>query len=237
MIKSKYKFNKILLKISGELLHANEEVSSNLGKFLDSIKKLSDNGMKIGIVIGGGNILRGADSLKIKNRVSADHIGMLATMINGLTLKEYLENLGIKAKVFSVVKCDKIVEEYIFPRVMKYIENGYVTIFVGGTSNPYFSTDTAAVLKAVEIKADILLKATKVNGVFDKDPIKNKMAKKLDKISYSDYLIKDLKVMDQTAVTLAKENNLLINVFDFYEKDSLLKAVNGEKIGSLIIKD
>ena len=237
MDQEKFYYKNVLLKISGEFLETNDKTSLHLDKIIQNINELTKKSVKVSIVVGGGNILRGASSKRIKDRVVADHIGMLATMINAITLEEILKKNGIKAVSLASVKCDKFIEEYTYKKGKKYLEDGYVIIFSAGTGNPYFTTDTSAVLKAIEMKAEILFKATKVNGVFDKDPKKYKDAKKIDKITYNEYLEKNLQVMDQSAISLAKENILPIRIFDFFEDGSLLKATNNEKIGSYIFKE
>jgi uridylate kinase len=224
---------RILLKVSGEALINHEK-----GSFCEAVALILKDAIlkkkQIGLVIGGGNIIRGLHVQGKMERNTADHIGMLATLINALSFKEVLEKIVCPVKVFSAIKCDQIVEKYFWKKADDYLNNGYLVILAGGTSNPYFSTDSAAALRACELKADILLKATKVDGVYDKDPHLFSDARKLDIISYFEYLQRRLKVMDMTAVSLCMENNLPIKVFDLFSSEGLKRALLGETVGSLI---
>lgn len=231
-------FKRILLKLSGEALAANlgfgvdqeriHEIAAELGE----VRKL---GVQIAIVVGGGNFFRGvADQAKEMDRVSADHMGMLATVINGLALQDALEKQGIFTRVQSAIEMNQVAEPFIRRRAIRHLEKGRIVIFAGGTGNPYFSTDTAASLRAMEIKADAILKATKVDGIYDADPMKVKDAKKITQITYLDVLKQGLRVMDATAISLCQENNLPIIVFNLNHRGNIRKVVLGEKIGSLV---
>lgn len=232
------KFKRVLLKLSGESLMGEQGfgISSEvLDFFSEEIKKVHSIGVQMGIVIGGGNIYRGlsASSQGI-DRATGDQMGMLATMINSLALQNALEKKGIYTRLMSALKMDEIAEPYIRRRAIRHIEKGRVVIFGAGTGHPYFSTDTAASLRAVEIKADIILKGTRVNGVYDSDPEKNPQAIMYQNISYLDILRNNLRVMDLTSVSLCQENNLPMMVFNMDQPDNLLKLVTGENIGTLI---
>jgi uridylate kinase len=231
-------FKRILLKLSGEALAANQEFGLDQNRIheiaaeLGEVRKL---GVQIAIVVGGGNFFRGvADQAKEMDRVSADHMGMLATVINALALQDALEKHGVFTRVQSAIEMNQVAEPFIRRRAIRHLEKGRVVIFAGGTGNPYFSTDTAASLRAMEIKADAILKATKVDGIYDADPMKVKDAKKFDVISYMDVLRLGLKVMDSTAISLCKDNNLPIIVFNLNEHGNIRRVVTGEKIGSMV---
>ena len=200
-----------------------------------TIKEVYEQGVQIGIVIGGGNIFRGsqADAFGFA-RTPADQIGMLATTINGLVLQQSFQAVGVESHVMSALNTDSIVEPYIWSHAMHSLDKGQIVIFVGGTGNPYFTTDTAAALRGAEIKAEILLKATKVNGIYDVDPMINSNAKKHSHLTYSEVLSKNLKVMDLTAIALCRENQIPICVFNLFEKGAMLKAVCGKEVGSLV---
>ena len=206
-----------------------------LNFFADEVKKVHDIGVELGIVIGGGNIYRGlsAGDQGI-DRVTGDHMGMLATVINALALQNAIENKKIHTRLLSALHMQEIAEPYIRRRAMRHLEKGRVIILGAGTGHPYFSTDTAASLRAVEIEADVIIKGTRVDGVYDSDPEKNSKAFKFDKISYLDILKKNLRVMDLTAVSLCQENNLPLVVFNMNAPDNLLKLVTGEKIGTVV---
>ncbi len=200
-----------------------------------SIQETSALGVQIGIVMGGGNIFRGVQSSSFGfHRVSADQMGMLATMINGMALQETFLACGIKARIMSAVECPSFMDRFRVSEAHHFLEEGGIPLFVGGTGHPYFTTDTAAALRASEIQADILFKATKVDGVFDKDPLKHTDAKLYRRLSYRDALGAQLNIMDATALALCRENKMRICVFNFFEKNALLKAVTGADIGSLI---
>lgn len=232
-------YRRVLVKLSGESLMGDQNfgVEHTACKHIaESIKRLYDESLAIGIVIGGGNIFRGnqAESFGFK-RTPADHIGMLGTVINGLILQQSLSTIGCKAVVMNAFECDGMVENYNWNKAMEYLEEGKIVIFVGGTSNPYFTTDTAAALRASEINAEVLLKATKVDGIYDKDPLKHSDAQKFPELSYSDVFTKQLNVMDATAIALCRENQIPIYVFNLFEKDAMHKAVFKREGGSLVM--
>ena len=235
---NKVKYNRVLLKLSGESLEGNQGfgISSEvLDFFADEIKKVHDAGVQLGIVIGGGNIYRGLSASKQGiDRATGDQMGMLATMINSLALQNAIEKKGIHTRLMSAIKMEEIAEPYIRRRAIRHLEKGRVVILGAGTGHPYFSTDTAASLRAVEIGADIIVKGTRVDGVYDSDPEKNTEAVKFEKISYLDILTKDLRVMDLTAVSLCQENNLPMMVFNMDIPGNLLKLVMGETVGTSI---
>jgi len=235
------KYNRIILKLSGESLMGNTNHGIDpkmLDFFSDEIKKIHGLGVEIGIVIGGGNIYRGLNAADQGiGRVTGDQMGMLATMINSLALQNALEKKGIFTRLTSAIKMEEIAEPYIRRRIIRHLEKGRVVVFGAGTGHPYFSTDTAASLRAVEIKADAIFKGTRVDGVYDSDPEKNPDAHKFDKISYFDVLQKNLRVMDLTSISLCQENKLPIIVFNMNVKDNLIKVINGEKIGTAVGND
>jgi uridylate kinase len=237
-LKQEPKFKRVLLKLSGEALMGEQSfgISPDMIKFVaDEIASVYNMGVEIGIVIGGGNIFRGISASTYgMNRASADHMGMLATVINSIALQNALENLNIQTRVQSAIVMTTVAEPYILKRAVKHIEKKRVVIFGAGTGSPYFTTDTAAVLRANEICADILLKATKVDGVYDLDPEKNKDAKFIDKIDYIEVVKKNLKVMDMTAVSLAMDNKLPMVVFNLKKEGNLKKIICGEHIGTII---
>jgi uridylate kinase len=235
---SKLKYKRVLLKLSGESLMGDKGFGIDhkvLLFFSDEIKKVIDNGLQLGIVIGGGNIYRGlsANDQEI-DRVTGDQMGMLATIINSLALQNAVEKKGIYTRLMSSIKMEEIAEPYIRRRALRHLEKDRVVIFCGGTGHPYFSTDTAASLRAVEIQADAIIKGTRVDGVYDSDPEKNPSAFKFDKITYLDILKKNLKVMDLTAVSLCQENNLPMVVFNMDKPGNLLRVVRGETVGTVI---
>ncbi len=209
--------------------------SNRLAEYAEEIKEIVDLGIEVAIVIGGGNIFRGlAGASAGMDRVQGDHMGMLATIINGLALQSALENENINTRLQSAIQINEVAEPFIRRRAMRHLEKGRVVIFGGGTGNPYFTTDSAAVLRAIEIEADVILKGTRVDGIYSSDPEKNKDATKFDTISFKDVLSKGLKVMDTTAFTLSQENELPIIVFDMNKKGNLLKIVSGESIGTVV---
>ncbi len=234
------KYKRILLKLSGEALAGDKGAGicpEILGTLSREIKGLSEMGVELALVLGGGNIHRGVSGATIgMDRTTSDHMGMLATVINSLALQDSLERLGIKTRVLSAIEMQKIAEPYIRRRAARHLEKGRVVIFAAGTGNPYFTTDTAAALRANEIDADVILKATKVDGVYDSDPAKNKKAKKYDQLDYLEVLNKDLKVMDSTAISLCKDNEIDIIIFNVFEAGNIQKVVIGDKIGSLVTK-
>lgn len=203
--------------------------------YATEIKSVIEQGIEVAVVIGGGNIFRGvAGASKGMDRVQADHMGMLATVINGLALQSACEDAGIQTRLQSAIKINEVAEPFIRRKAMRHLQKGRVVIFGGGTGNPYFTTDSAAVLRAIEIEADVILKGTRVDGIYTEDPEKNSAATKFDFISFDDVLRKGLRVMDTTAFTLSQENNLPIIVFDMNKPGNLLKVVSGEKIGTKV---
>ncbi len=230
------KYRRILLKISGESLAGDNPSGINhevLNEICESIKKCVELGVEIGIVVGGGNFWRGRTSDKM-DRTRADHMGMLATMINSLALCDALEQLDVSVRVQSSISMQQIAETYIRNRAVRHLEKGRVVIFGGGTGNPFFSTDTAASLRAAEIGVDVILKASLVNGIYDSDPHKNPDAKKFDELEFSDIFTKELGVMDGTAATMCRENNIPILVFSIKDPQNIVRAVLGEKIGTIV---
>lgn len=231
-------YKRILLKLSGEALMGKKQYgidSDRLTEYAIEIKEVVEKGIEVAIVIGGGNIFRGvAGAATGMDRVQGDHMGMLATVINGLALQSALENQGVQTRLQSAIKINEVAEPFIRRRAMRHLEKGRVVIFGGGTGNPYFTTDSAAVLRAIEIEADVILKGTRVDGIYTSDPEKDKTATKFDSISFADVLLKGLKVMDTTAFTLSQENELPIIVFDMNKKGNLLKIIDGQNIGTVV---
>jgi uridylate kinase len=231
-------FKRILLKLSGEALAAKQGFGVDPFRIHEIAAELADVktiGVDIAIVVGGGNFFRGvAAQAKEMDRVSADHMGMLATVINALALQDALEKQGVFTRVQSAIEMNQVAEPFIRRRAMRHLEKGRVVIFAGGTGNPYFSTDTAASLRAMEIKADAILKATKVDGIYDADPMLVKDANKFSEITYMEVLRRGLKVMDSTAISMCKDNNLPIIIFNLNERGNIRKVISGEKIGSLV---
>ena len=231
-------YNRILLKLSGESLLGKQPfgIDPDVANFITKeIKSLSNLNIQIGIVVGGGNIFRGLEAgSKGIDRTSADYMGMLATVINSLALQSALERCGIPTRVQTSIEMREIAEPFIQRRAMRHLEKGRIVIFAGGTGNPYFTTDTAASLRAMEIKADVIMKATKVDGVYDCDPVKNRTAVMFKNISYIDVLTKNLKVMDATAISLCRDNLLPIIVFNLQKKGNIRRAVCGQKIGTYV---
>jgi len=206
-----------------------------IAEYAEEIKEVVDKGIQVAIVIGGGNIFRGlAGAATGMDRVQGDHMGMLATVINGLALQSALEIIGVQTRLQSAIKINEVAEPFIRRRAMRHLEKGRVVIFGGGTGNPYFTTDSAAVLRAIEVEADVILKGTRVDGIYTSDPEKDKTATKFDSISFADVLLKGLKVMDTTAFTLSQENELPIVVFDMNTQGNLLKIVDGQNIGTVV---
>ncbi len=231
-------YKRVLLKLSGEALMGNRQYGidpERLKDYAKEIKTLVDKGVEVAIVIGGGNIFRGvAGASKGMDRVQGDHMGMLATVINGLALQSACENSGIQTRLQSAIKINEVAEPFIRRKAMRHLEKGRVVIFGGGTGNPYFTTDSAAVLRAIEIEADVILKGTRVDGIYTEDPEQNQNATKFDFITFEDVLKKGLKVMDTTAFTLSQENELPIIVFDMNTRGNLFKVVSGENIGTKV---
>ena len=231
-------FKRILLKLSGEALmgdrtHGIDPVRIN--EYAEEIKQIYDQKIEIAIVIGGGNIFRGVSgSSQGIDRVQADYMGMLATVINGLALQSALENVGVPTRLQTALKIEAVAEPYIKRKAVRHLEKNRVVIFSAGTGNPFFTTDSAAVLRAVEINADVILKGTRVDGIYNEDPEKNKEAVKFDTLSFEEVLKKGLKIMDTTAFTLSQENKLPIIVFDMNTKGNLVRVVRGENIGTKV---
>ncbi|AEW85476.1 UMP kinase [Flavobacterium columnare] len=232
------KYKRILLKLSGEALMGERQYGiepKRLAEYAEEIKKIHDLGVEIAIVIGGGNIFRGvAGASNGMDRVQGDYMGMLATIINGMALQSALEEKGMLTRLQTALKIEAIAEPYIKRRAVRHLEKGRIVIFGAGTGNPYFTTDTAAVLRGIEVDADVILKGTRVDGVYNADPEKNPDAVKFDCISFNDVLAKGLNVMDTTAFTLSQENKLPIIVFDMNKEGNLLKICQGENIGTVV---
>ena len=230
------KYKRILLKLSGEAMAGSNGQGLDFDTVLricGAVKKCADMGVQIGIVVGGGNFWRGRSSGKM-DRTRADHMGMLATTINALALADALEQLDCDVRVQTAIAMNQVAEPYIRNRAMRHLEKGRVVIFGCGTGNPFFSTDTASALRAAEIEADILFQASMVDGVYDSDPKKNPDAVKFDRLSFLDVLNKDLKVMDSTAATLCKDNEIPILVFNLEDPENIVRAVRGETIGTIV---
>src|SRR5512146_3213826 len=234
-------YKRVLLKLSGEALAADLGFgvdSTRIHEIAGEIQEVQGLGVELASVVGGGNFFRGvADQARDMDRVSADHMGMLATVINALALQDALEKQSVYTRVMSAIEMNQVAEPFIRRRAIRHLEKGRVVIFAGGTGNPYFSTDTAASLRAMEVKADAILKATKVDGIYDADPVLVKDAKMFDEITYMDILKKGLKVMDATAISLCKDNNLPIVVFNLNRRGNIRRVVTGEKVGSLVSAD
>ena len=231
-------FQRVLLKLSGEALAANQGFgldSDRVREIAAEIKEVHDLKVEIAIVVGGGNFFRGvAEQARSMDRVAADMMGMMATVINALALQDALEKLGVYTRVMSAIEMNRVAEPFIRRRAIRHLEKGRLVIFAAGTGNPYFSTDSAASLRAMEIKADVILKATKVDGIYDADPVLVKDAKMFDTITHLDILKKGLKVMDATAITLCRDNRLPIIVFNLNQRGNIRRVVLGEKVGSLV---
>lgn len=231
-------YKRILLKLSGEALMGDKQYgidSNRLSEYAEEIKAVVGKGIQVAIVIGGGNIFRGMSGVETGvDRVQGDHMGMLATVINGLALQSALELKGVETRLQSAIKINEVAEPFIRRRAIRHLEKGRVVIFGGGTGNPYFTTDSAAVLRAIEIEADVILKGTRVDGIYTSDPEKDLNATKFDTISFQEVLTKGLKVMDTTAFTLSQENELPIVVFDMNKKGNLLKIVDGQNVGTVV---
>ncbi len=241
------KYRRVLLKLSGEILMGDKSIKkteeslgaldgTTLQNIAEQVTEISNMGVEVGIVIGGGNIFRGLQAAAGgMDRVSADYMGMLATVINSLALQEYLEKKGKFTRVMSAIEMQQIAEPFIRRRAVRHLEKGRIVIFAGGTGNPYFTTDTAAALRANEIDAEVVLKGTKVDGVYDKDPMLDKDAVKYDQVSYLDVLNHGLKVMDATAISMCMDNKIPIIVFNLYRRDNLKSIILGDKIGTLVV--
>ncbi len=235
------KYKRILLKLSGEMLAGEGDggiAPDAIRRFAEEVKSVQELGVEVAVVIGGGNIFRGiAGASKGMDRAHADYMGMLATVINALALQDALEQMGVYTRVMTAIAMDQIAEPYIRRRAVRHLEKGRVVIFGAGTGNPYFTTDSAASLRAVEVHADVILKATKVDGIYDSDPMLNPDAKRFEKVRYMDVLKLGLKVMDSTAISMCMDNNLPIIVFDFNVPGNVVRVVRGEPIGTLVVKD
>ena len=231
-------YNRILLKLSGEALLGERSYGidpKRIAQYAKEIKSITDLGVEVAVVIGGGNIFRGVSAASNGiDRVQGDYMGMLATVINGMALQSSLEEEKIQTRLQTALKIEEVAEPYIKRKAVRHLEKKRVVIFGGGTGNPFFTTDSAAVLRAIEINADVILKGTRVDGVYDSDPEKNNNAVKFDSMSFSEVIKKNLKVMDSTAFTLSQENDLPIIVFNMNKTGNLLKLINGDKIGTII---
>ncbi|GAA7244968.1 uridylate kinase [Helicobacter pylori] len=233
-MQAKTKNRRVLVKFSGEALAGDNQFGIDihvLDHIAKEIKSLVENAIEVGIVIGGGNIIRGVSAAQggIIRRTSGDYMGMLATVINAVAMQEALEHIGLDTRVQSAIEIKEICESYIYRKAIRHLEKGRVVIFGAGTGNPFFTTDTAATLRAIEIGSDLIIKATKVDGIYDKDPNKFKDAKKLDTLSYNDALIGDIEVMDDTAISLAKDNKLPIVVCNMFKKGNLLQVIKHQQ--------
>ena len=232
------KYKRILLKLSGEALMGEKQFgidTEKLSSYANEIKNVVDIGVEVAVVIGGGNIFRGVQvEGEGLDRVQGDYMGMLATIINGMALQSALEKAEVETRLLTAIKMEQIAEPFIRRRSMRHLQKGRVVIFGGGTGNPYFTTDTAATLRAIEIEADVILKGTRVDGIYSADPEKDKSAIKYDNISFKEVYEKGLNIMDMTAFTLCNENKLPIVVFDINKKQNLLKMLQGESIGTLV---
>ena len=234
-------YKRVLLKLSGEALMGEQEfgISSDvIASYARQIKEIADLGVEVSVVIGGGNIFRGlSGATQGVDRVTGDHKGMLATVINSLALQNSIEKLGVQTRVLTAIEMPKIAEPFIKRRAQRHLEKGRVVIFGAGTGNPYFTTDTAAALRAIEMNTEVVLKATKVDGIYDKDPVKYADAVKYETVTYTEVLNKNLKVMDATAISLCRENKLPIIVFDSLTEGNIKRVIMGEKIGTTVIAD
>jgi uridylate kinase len=232
------KYKRILLKLSGESLMGDKQYGIDnemVRKYAEDIKAVHDKGLEIAIVIGGGNIFRGLSAEKSgMDRAQADYMGMLATVINSMALQDALEKVGLKTRLLTAIKMEQICEPFIRRRAVRHLEKGRIVIFGAGTGNPYFTTDSAAALRAIEIKADVVLKGTRVDGIYTADPEKDPLATKYSEISFKEVYDKSLNVMDMTAFTLCEENKLPIIVFDMNKSGNFMKIANGEEIGTLV---
>jgi uridylate kinase len=231
-------YQRIVLKLSGEVLAGGAKFGiepERVRSLADELAEVAKMGVQIGLVVGGGNFFRGTNAAAMDmDRVAADHMGMLATVINALALQDGLERAGVFTRVLSAIEMQEVCEPFIRRRAIRHMEKGRVTVFAAGTGNPYFSTDTAAALRAMEVKADVILKATKVDGIYDADPLKNPKAKKFDRLTYLEVLQKGLRVMDTTAISLCMDNKLPIIIFNLSVPGNIKRVVMGEKVGSTV---
>jgi uridylate kinase len=235
------RYRRILVKLSGEALLGGEDYGIDpamLKRIASEIHDVTQLGVEVAVVIGGGNIFRGAGLARAgMDRVTADHMGMLATVINALAMQDALEGLGARVRVMSALRINEVCEDYIRRRAVRHLEKGRVVIFAAGTGNPFFTTDTAASLRAIEINADVLLKATKVNGIYSDDPVKNKAAVHYARLSFDRVLAEKLQVMDATAIVLCRDNNLPLQVFNLNNAGDLMRIVKGENVGTMVSND
>lgn len=235
---SELRFRRILLKLSGEALAGERGVGFDFERinfFADQIVDVARMGVQLGLVIGGGNIVRGTQLSQMgMDRVGADYMGMLGTVINAMALQDVLEKKGLDTRVMTAIRMEELAEPYIRRRALRHFEKGRTVIFAAGTGNPYFSTDTAAVLRAIQMKADVIIKATSVDGVYSADPKKDPNATLYETISYRDVMLEELRVMDQTAITLCKENQLPIVVLNLHRSGAIERAIRGERVGTLV---
>lgn len=235
------KYNRVLLKLSGEALAGDQGhgISGDiLNKISNEILLLGDTGCEVAVVVGGGNIHRGvAGATSGMDRATSDYMGMIATVINSLALQDALERKGVHSRVMSAIAMQEVAEPYIRRRAVRHLEKKRIVIFAAGTGNPYFTTDTTAALRANEMHAQVIMKATKVDGIYDKDPMKFKDAVKFDQLSYMDVLNKEIKVMDSTAITLCMDNNMDIVVFNMFESGNIARVVKGDKVGTVVTKN
>jgi len=232
------RYTRILLKISGEALAGDRGVGfdfERIGSFADQIVEVARMGVQLGLVIGGGNIVRGSQLSQLgMDRVGADYMGMLGTVINAMAMQDVLEKKGLDTRVMTAIRMEELAEPYIRRRALRHFEKGRTVIFAAGSGNPYFSTDTAAVLRAIQMKADVIIKATSVDGVYSADPKKDPNATMYESISYRDVMLEELRVMDQTAITLCKENQLPLIVLNLHTPGAIARAINGERVGTLV---
>ncbi|MCW8933927.1 MAG: UMP kinase [Gammaproteobacteria bacterium] len=239
MSESKPVYKRVLLKLSGEALQGSQESGIDpaiIGRIAEEIKQIVDLGVEVGVVIGAGNIFRGAGLAEAgMDRVTGDHMGMLATVMNCLALQDAIERVGPSCRVMSALSIHQVCEDYVRRRAIRHLEKGRVVIFGAGTGNPFFTTDSAGALRAIEIEADVLIKATKVDGVYDSDPMKNPDAKRYETLSYDEVLVKNLAVMDATAIVLCKEQNMPLRIFNLNETGDLVRTVSDKSIGTTIV--
>ena len=232
------RYRRVLLKLSGEALAGEQRIGidfDTVNRLADEVKSVLALGVKLGLVIGGGNIVRGAELSRFgMDRVSADYMGMLGTVINALAVQDILERKGVDTRVMTAIRMEELAEPYIRRRALRHFEKDRTVIFAAGTGNPYFSTDTAAVLRAIQMKADVIIKATSVDGVYSADPKKDPTAKFYEEISYRDVMLEELRVMDQTAVTMCKENQLPLIVLNIHRPSVVARAVLGDRVGTLV---
>ena len=232
------KYRRILLKLSGEALMGKEDYGIDpevLFRLAREIQEVSRAGVQVGLVIGGGNIFRGAGLAAAgMDRVTGDHMGMLATVMNALAMQDALEKLGSYARTMSALKINEVCEDFIRRRAIRHLEKGRITIFAAGTGNPFFTTDSAAALRAIEIGADLMLKGTKVDGVYDSDPVKDPQARRYDTLTYDDVITRDLKVMDTAAIALCRDYNVPLRIYDMSQPGTLMRIMQGENIGTLV---